>query len=99
MAAQRVISWAHIAERDLDAIEEYIALDKPEAALDAIDTIEAKVQMLKLFPDMGKRGRVRGTRELVVVPLPYVVVYRVRGDHIEIARVLHGAQQWPGRIL
>ncbi len=96
MAVQRVISWAHIAEHDLDAIEDYIALDKPQAALDAVNTIEAKVQMLKLFPDMGKRGRVSGTRELVAAPLPYVVVYRVRGDHVEIARVLHGAQQWPG---
>lgn len=95
MAAQRVIVWAQLAENDLDAIEDYIALDKPQAAIDAIDTIEAKVQMLKLFPDMGKRGRVRGTRELVAAPLPYVVVYRVIGDRIEIARVLHGAQQWP----
>ena len=95
MTAQRVILWAQIAENDLDAIEDYIALDKPQAAIDAIDTIEAKVQMLKLFPDMGKRGRVRGTRELVAAPLPYVVVYRVSGDRIEIARVLHGAQQWP----
>ena len=96
MAVQRVISWARIAERDLDAIEDYIALDKPPAAPDAVNTIEAKVQMLKLFPHLGKRGRVRGSRELVAAPLPYVVVYRVRGDRIEIARVLHGAQQWHG---
>jgi hypothetical protein len=28
-------------------------------------------------------------------PLPYVVVYTVRGDVIYVVRILHGAQQWP----
>lgn len=37
----------------------------------------------------------RGTRELVLSPLPYVVVYRVKDEVVEIARVLHGAQPWP----
>jgi len=36
-----------------------------------------------------------GTRELVFSPLPFVVVYRVKEEIVEIARVLHGAQQWP----
>jgi plasmid stabilization system protein ParE len=36
-----------------------------------------------------------GTRELPLPPLPFVVVYRLRGEAVEIARVLHGAQRWP----
>jgi toxin ParE1/3/4 len=44
---------------------------------------------------MGRAGRVRGTRELVVPGLPYIVIYRVRKDTIQIARILHGAQLWP----
>jgi plasmid stabilization system protein ParE len=32
---------------------------------------------------------------LVFTPLPFVVVYRVKQEIVEIARVLHGAQQWP----
>jgi toxin ParE1/3/4 len=35
------------------------------------------------------------TRELVISGLPYLVVYRIRGDVIEITRILHGAQRWP----
>jgi plasmid stabilization system protein ParE len=31
----------------------------------------------------------------VFSPLPYVAVYRVRDEAVEIARVLHGAQRWP----
>jgi toxin ParE1/3/4 len=39
-------------------------------------------------------GREDGTRELVLTPLPYIVVYRVREDAIEILHVYHGAQNW-----
>ena len=46
------------------------------------------------FPRRGRPGRKDGTRELVLSPLPYVVVYAVRGDVIYIVRILHGAQQW-----
>ena len=36
-----------------------------------------------------------GTRELVISPLPYIVVYKVLGDIIFVVRILHGAQKWP----
>lgn len=31
----------------------------------------------------------------VLTPLPYIIVYRVLEDAVEVARVLHGAQRWP----
>jgi len=31
----------------------------------------------------------------VIAGLPYVAIYRLKGEVIEIARVLHGAQRWP----
>jgi plasmid stabilization system protein ParE len=36
-----------------------------------------------------------GTRELVLAPLPWVMVYVVSDETVEIVRVLHGAQRWP----
>lgn len=47
--------------------------------------------MLRLldFPESGRIGQVPGTRELVVTNLPYIVVYRVNGDTVEILRVMH----------
>jgi len=57
MAAQRVIVWAQIAENDFDAIEDYIAQDKPLAVIHSIDIIEATVQVLKFVPDAGQSGR------------------------------------------
>jgi toxin ParE1/3/4 len=50
---------------------------------------------LKGFPNIGRPGRVAGTRELALAPLPFIVVYRVKDDLVEIARILHGAQRWP----
>jgi len=44
---------------------------------------------------MGRPGRKKGTRELVISRTPFVVVYRAKGPRIEIIRLLHGAQRWP----
>ncbi|MBV9503785.1 MAG: type II toxin-antitoxin system RelE/ParE family toxin [Acidobacteriia bacterium] len=47
------------------------------------------------LPHRGRPGKKEGTRELVLTPLPYIVVYRIAGDAIYIVRILHGAQKWP----
>ena len=46
-------------------------------------------------PNVGVLARREGTRELVLSPLPYIVVYRITGNVIHIVRILHGAQKWP----
>ena len=38
------------------------------------------------------------TRELVVAGTPYIVIYRVGRERIDILRVVHGAQRWPPRF-
>jgi len=47
---------------------------------------------------MGRLGRVKGTRELVVSGTPYVICYRVEPDAVVILRLLHGAQKWTGKL-
>lgn len=45
---------------------------------------------------MGRRSRrIRERRELAFPPLPYIAVYRVTEDAVEISRIFHGAQDWP----
>lgn len=80
---------------DLERIAEHIARDKPGAALAMWDEIESQVERLKEFPNSGRPGRLKGTRELVVPRTSFIVVYRVAKTHVELIRVLHGAQQWP----
>jgi toxin ParE1/3/4 len=89
------IVWTLPALRDLGAARAYIALDNPPAAEKQVENIVAAVAGLVRFPESGRVGRRVGTRELVVGRTPYLVPYRIRGDAIEILRVLHGRQKWP----
>jgi toxin ParE1/3/4 len=89
------VRWSPEAAADFAAIVEYIRKQNPSAAERVAHTIHDGVAALASFPNQGRLGRIRGTRELVFSPLPYVVVYRVKDQAVEIARVLHGAQRWP----
>ena len=85
------ISWTDLALDDLTEIQQYIALDNPFAAHSlAVRIIEA-VESLVEFPDRGRHGDEPGTRELSSVR-PYVVVYRVLEEEVQILWVWHGAQ-------
>ena len=90
------LRWTRRAERDLDEIASYIGQDSPAAAarviLELIDHVEAD---LTKRPAIGRAGRVLGTRELVIVGLPYIVPYRVREMDVEILRMLHTSRRWP----
>jgi plasmid stabilization system protein ParE len=45
---------------------------------------------------MGKQSRrMTGRRELAFPPLPYVAVYQVKNNAVEISRIFRGAQDWP----
>ena len=83
---------------DLDDIAGYISQDNPEAARHTVRRLWTAVKSLAEQPEMGRPGRVHGTRELVVSDTPFVVPYRVVGSEIEILRVLHGARDWPKRF-
>ena len=48
--------------------------------------------LLAESPEMGRPGRVPGTRELVITRTPFIVPYRLRGQTIQILRVYHGAR-------
>ena len=47
------------------------------------------------MPFRGRLGREEGTRELVISRLPYIVIYRVKDDAVEILYIYHGAQHRP----
>ncbi len=80
---------------DLEEIADYISQDNPEAARRVVSRLWTAVKTLAQQPEMGRPGRVYGTRELVVSDTPFVVPYRVVGSEIQILRVLHGARDWP----
>ena len=89
------VRWSPEAAADFAAIVEYIRKQNPSAADRVANKIYDGVVSLASFPRQGRPGRTKGTRELVFSPLPYIAVYRVKDEAVEIARVLHGSQRWP----
>jgi toxin ParE1/3/4 len=89
------IRWSPEAADDLERIVDRIKQDNPTAARRVAEAIYRRCSDLELFPNRGRVGRITGTRELVLAPLPYIVVYRVNPAAVEIVRVFHSARNWP----
>jgi len=89
------IEWSPEAAVDFAGIVAYIHEQNPSAANRAAHTMYDSAASLESFPNRGRPGRVSGTRELVLAPLPFILIYRRRRNVVEIARVLHGSQRWP----
>jgi addiction module RelE/StbE family toxin len=88
------IRWAPKATNDLTRIFQHIEKSNPDAAQRVAQTIYDAATSLQTFPERGRISRRPGARELVFSPWPYILVYRIEGDHIEIARIWHAAQDW-----
>jgi toxin ParE1/3/4 len=82
----------------LSQIGEWIEEQNPEAAQRVVGKIIETIDLLSAHPDMGRPGRVGGTRELVVTGIPYIVAYRLKTSEIQIVTVLHASQRWPKRF-
>jgi addiction module RelE/StbE family toxin len=95
---KRPIRWTKRAHRRLDEIGAYIEAHNPTAAARIVGTIARSVERLGREPGRGRPGRLRGTRELVILGTPYVVAYRVHANGIEVLTIQHGAQMWPDRL-
>lgn len=89
------IEWSKRAQANMRSIANHISLDGPRAARDVYQTVDRRVARLADFPLKGRKGRLPGTRELVITGLPYVVIYRVSSEVIIVLRILLGAQSWP----
>jgi len=90
--------WTRQALGELDAIFAYVARDSELAAAALVDIIERRANGLLTHPEIGRPGRVPGTRELVVAGTPYIIPYRVRDGRVEILAALHASRQWPDKI-
>lgn len=85
--------WSEPALRDLDAIADYIALDKPEAARKFVARVFEQVEALKKFPRMGA-----GPPELPGMPYRQLIIppcrifYRTERGKVFILHVMRGAR-------
>jgi toxin ParE1/3/4 len=89
------IQWSNQAAAQLEAAYDFIWEENPPEAEKLLETIRRAVKQLADFPEMGRPGRVDGTRELVIQSTPYIVTYRSKGNTVRILAALHGARRWP----
>lgn len=89
------LRWTPSALQDLEEAGAYIMQDNPRAAMEMGKRILEAVEYLQQYPALGRAGRLRDTRELVVSGTPFIVIYRVRMDFVQVLRVLHHARKWP----
>ncbi|TGV63827.1 type II toxin-antitoxin system RelE/ParE family toxin, partial [Mesorhizobium sp. M00.F.Ca.ET.149.01.1.1] len=73
------IRWTERAVRRLDQIGAFIEKDSPITAARVVARIVSAADNLAEQPAMGRVGRVKGTRELVLADIPYIIPYRVVG--------------------
>lgn len=92
------IVWTEPARQDLREIFTYIAEENPRAAQALLAEIKERVGVLADQPQLGRAGRVEGTRELVLAGLSYIFPYRLKGQQIQILAVFHAARKWPNKF-
>ncbi|HMD31970.1 MAG TPA: type II toxin-antitoxin system RelE/ParE family toxin [Candidatus Acidoferrales bacterium] len=87
------IRWTLAAAADLEHIKGYLDEHLPHLAQSTILELYETIRSLKTLPLRGHPGREEGTRELVFARLPYIAVYRVKNETVEVLHIYHGAQQ------
>ena len=92
------VKWLKRALDNLEDEADYIAQDNPQSAQALVSHVFNSVDQLINFPNMGRAGRVFGTRELVIIGFPYIIPYRIKSDAIQILRVFHTSRKWPKHL-
>ena len=83
------------ARSDLDEIWSYIAQDNVDAADRFLRAIVSRFPKLAVMPQIG-RAREELSPRLRSFPVGrYIIFYRPMENGVEIARVLHGARDFP----
>ena len=90
-----VVRLAHLADTDLDGIRDYIYQHNPRAANEVLDRIFETLELLADNPEMGERRDDLGHNTRAFVVRPYVIFYEPSADGIHVARIVHGARDFP----
>ena len=88
------IIWTEPVLLDLDAIAEYIALDKPSAATHLVQKVFSSTDRLEQFPESGRKPpELKKSRYLEIIVNPCRIFYRIEGDIIYIIYVMRSERK------
>jgi toxin ParE1/3/4 len=87
--------WTEPALHDLDAIADYIALDKPQAAKELVQRVFQHVEQLITQPESGSVPReLKRSRYRQIVEPPCRIFYRYDGKQVYILFVMRGEMRF-----
>lgn len=92
------VVWSRRAIRHLVQLREHIEKNYEQNAAVVAGRILKAVALLQSHPEIGRPGRVVGTREILVPDTSYIIPYRVRRERLELIAVFHGRQRWPLKL-
>ena len=90
-----IVRWTTPAANDLERIARYIRKDNAEAAIEVAKALFDAADSLNRFPRRGRVGVIDGTRELVFPGWPYILVYEVTDNAVNILHIRHGSRKSP----
>lgn len=93
------IRFYPLAEEDLDAIDDFVALRSPSGARHLVERVENAVERLSRFPDSGRRrdDLAAGVRTLAI-DRTLLLAYRIEHDHIVILRIFYAGRDFDGDL-
>jgi len=89
------VRWTPAAAADLQSISDYLKEHHPRYRALTMRKLYGTIRELKQWPARGRPGHEGGTREVLFPPTPYVAVYRVTEQTIDVMRIYHAAQDRP----
>ena len=90
-----LVRLAHLANTDLDEVRDYISQQNPAAANNVLEQLFAALESLANHPEIGERREDLGRNLRAFVVRPYVILYQPAPDGIHVARIIHGARDFP----
>jgi toxin ParE1/3/4 len=89
------IRWTPPAVADMQSISDYLKEHHPHYRQPTMRKLYETIRALKGAPYRGRPGRIEGTREILFQPMPYIAVYRIHEQSIEVWRIHHTSQGRP----
>lgn len=77
------------AVQDLINIEAYTREHSPRGAARVGERIRKRAYDLAQFPEQGTASEKAGVRQLYVAKTPYMRIYRIKRDEVQIITILH----------
>jgi plasmid stabilization system protein ParE len=91
-----VLRYLPIAVEDLISIFDWISLDSQNRAAAFVEKLDKRIGLLESTPLMGRLPKDEKLKKLgyrILILDDYLVFYIIRGQIIEIHRVIHGSRQ------